>query len=54
MDSAFVRKETPKVEDLTANTPVTQEMPANEKPLTESKVEEKALPAIFPVEKLIA
>lgn len=54
MECAFVRKETPKVEDMSANTTVTQELPASEKPLTEAKVEEKAPITNLNVEKPIA
>ena len=54
MDSAFVRKETPKVEDYSANTSVIQESPASEKPLAEAKVEEKAPLTNLNVEKPIA
>jgi hypothetical protein len=55
MDSAFVRKETPKIEDLSASTTVAQELPASEKPLAEAKVEDKPVPvAIANVEKPIA
>jgi hypothetical protein len=54
MDSAFVRKETPKIEDKSAIVSVTQEIPASEKSFAEAKLEEKVLPAIKNVEKPIA